>query len=106
MKEPGTCRQTGTQECGREKRLREASAAPLSPDARDALDLFGLCGSQWRVGVNGATGLDYPAVALVADRVGLELTGEVLVLLRELEGDQVRAWAEQRERQEAKVKRA
>jgi hypothetical protein len=34
--------------------------------------------TQWRVGVNGRTGVDYPAVRMVANVLGIEFSPRVL----------------------------
>ncbi len=36
------------------------------PELAPAFELFLACQTQWRTGFNGPTGLDYPAVAMVA----------------------------------------
>jgi hypothetical protein len=41
--------------------------------------------TQWRVGMAGATGLDYPAMYLVADSLGIEVTRANLNKVQALE---------------------
>lgn len=40
----------------------------MLPENRPALRAYDHCGTQWRVGFGGATGLDYPACLAVLDR--------------------------------------
>lgn len=41
------------------------------PDTRQAVELFIRVGTQWRAGFAGPTGLDYPAIYPLMDRLGL-----------------------------------
>ena len=47
--------------------------------------LWGRVNTQWRVGVGGVYGLDYNAVAVVAEIYGLEITPGLFEKLRVLE---------------------
>ena len=48
--------------------------------------LWGAVQSQWRVGFNGPTGLDYLAVKLVADTLNMEWDETLVKHLQALEG--------------------
>lgn len=48
------------------------SEVDVWPDCWLSVQLFGLLGTQWRVGFSGAYGLDYAAVAAVMDMQGVE----------------------------------
>lgn len=54
--------------------------------------------AQWRVGMNGATGLDYAALPAVLDLCGVrkKKRPDVFWALRVMEGEALRLWAEQR----------
>lgn len=52
--------------------------------------LFIALATQWRVGMNGATGLDYAAVPPVARGYGIRLTQSVWDGLRAMEGEALR----------------
>ncbi len=75
-------------------------------DAQQAVEIFGLCQTQWRVGKNGITGLDYAAVIAV---IALYCPyppdqRDVLNDIHALEIGALTAFNEQRERAEAKAK--
>ena len=105
------CWKSKVRECCREAALRDALSRPLSPWAAAALRLFegcegapAGCGTQWRVGMAGATGLDYAGVAVVAAALGIHLP-DVLAYVQVLELDQLSAWADDRKREEKVNKR-
>ena len=54
--------------------MEEASgeAVGVWPDNVPTLNVFVAMSTQWRVGYNGATGLDYAALPVVEDRVGIK----------------------------------
>ena len=54
--------------------MEEASgeAVGVWPDNVSTLNVFVAMSTQWRVGNNGATGLDYAALPVVEDRVGIK----------------------------------
>ena len=54
--------------------MEEASgeAVGVWPDNVSTLNVFVAMSTQWRVGYNGATGLDYAALPVVEDRVGIK----------------------------------
>ena len=53
--------------------MEEASGEDVKvwPDNVPTLNVFVAMSTQWRVGYNGATGLDYAALPVVEDRVGI-----------------------------------
>lgn len=53
--------------------VEEASGEEVKvwPDNVPTLNVFVAMSTQWRVGYNGATGLDYAALPVVEDRVGI-----------------------------------
>lgn len=59
--------------------------------------------TQWRVGMAGATGLDYAGVRALFDEEGLagDERREVFAGIRAAEAAALEVWAEQRERDEA-----
>lgn len=91
--------------CVREDAVRAADARLDSWEAREALRLFAAVGSQWRVGMSGATGLDYVAAYKVAETIGVEIDDDVLPLLQVLEADQIEEWQAQAERDRAKAQK-
>ena len=54
--------------------MEEASGEDVKvwPDNVPTLNVFVAMSTQWRVGYNGATGLDYAALPVVEDRVGIK----------------------------------
>lgn len=89
--------------CAREDAVREADARLVSWEAREALRLWGVVQSQWRVGMAGATGLDYVAAYRVAETIGVEMDETVLALLQELEAEQLDEFQQRSERERAKA---
>ena len=67
----------------------------LWPDNRPAWELWLAVQTQWRVGLGGATGLDYSAVAAVMHMQGTPRTerSELLALLRVMEAEVLEVWA-------------
>ncbi len=88
--------------CVREEAFLAADARLVSWEAREALRLWNVVQSQWRIGMAGATGLDYPAVYRVAETIGVEIDDDVLSLLQALEAEQIESWGEKAERDRAK----
>ena len=70
----------------------------LWPENRPVWELWLAVQTQWRVGMAGATGLDYSAVAAVMHLQGVprKERPELLALLRVLEGEALEYWAQQR----------
>jgi len=52
--------------------------------------------TQWRVGMNGATGLDYPAIPMVAKTLGIKLNPKRIRDLQTMERAALNYWSEQR----------
>ncbi|HYD12737.1 MAG TPA: DUF1799 domain-containing protein [Allosphingosinicella sp.] len=68
------------------------------PDQADAVALFLSMESQWRwtgAGMAGAfrTGLDYSALPVVAEAIGVKPSPEIIADLRIMEGEAVAVWA-------------
>ena len=65
----------------------EPAAIDVWQENQLALDAFLLMGSQWRVGMNGATGLDYCALPFVFKTLGVKKNkwGEILDDIRIME---------------------
>lgn len=57
----------------------------LLPENTPAWRLWTACQTQWRVGGAGPVGLDYPAVWLVAESMGIEMHAANLGRIRALE---------------------
>ena len=69
--------------------MEEASGPPVEvwPDNVQALNVMIAMGTQWRVGMAGATGLDYSALPAVMRLVGVPTAdrGEVFDSIRTME---------------------
>ena len=63
------------------------------------LQLFIAMGTQWRVGMGGATGLDYAALQVVAKAMGVKLKRSVLDGIRVMENEALRVMSAQRDKQ-------
>jgi hypothetical protein len=74
----------------------------LWPDCVDAWRVWQLLQTQWRVGMAGATGLDYAAVRAVLDEEGLqgEARADAWSGVRAAEAATLQVWAEQRKKTE------
>ena len=57
----------------------------IVPEAAEAWDLWTMVQTQWRASGFGLIGLDYPAVRLVAESVGILWTGDLLSQIRAME---------------------
>lgn len=71
----------------------EGAKEPFSlwPDAGPAFDLFTACATQWRVaGLGGVLGLDYKAVQVVAEWIGVVVNRAIFDDLRVMEAEAVR----------------
>lgn len=75
--------------------------------AQEAWLLWTRLQSQWRVGMSGATGLDYAAIRPAAEFLLLPLEDmpALFDVLQELEGHQIKTWGEERAAKEADDKR-
>jgi hypothetical protein len=56
------------------------------------LKIMRAMGTQWRTGMNGATGLDYAALPTVAAALKVRLSASRLAGLRALEAEILRLW--------------
>lgn len=76
----------------------EPEAVEVFPENWMPMQVFFGMQTQWRVGMNGATGLDYAALPVVENRLGVKKKdrAEVFEALQVLEGEMLAAWAEQR----------
>lgn len=63
----------------------EGRCPELLPDNAPAWELWAAVQTQWRVGMGGPIGLDYPAVWLVAETMGVEMHSANLGRIRALE---------------------
>lgn len=64
----------------------------------DDMLLFVAMASQWRIGMNGATGLDYNALPLVARYKGIRLTPERFEAVQVMENEALLVFGERNER--------
>jgi hypothetical protein len=105
------CRFAGRQKYGEDvcflsgntcRRFIEGGNVQLSPRAREIYLLWSACQSQWRVGFGGPTGLDYVAVQLVANALGIEWDAQLLKHLQALEGATLKFFADQQKAAEKK----
>lgn len=74
----------------------------LWPENRAAWDLWQCIQTQWRVGMGGATGLDYAGVQSAMQLIGVARKdrADLFALVRAMEGATLDEWAKQREREE------
>ena len=65
----------------------------------DAFYVFEGMTTQWRIGMAGATGLDYAAMPVVMDAVGVKgnRKKEVFASVRIMEQEALKTWAEERD---------
>ena len=54
------------------------------------------CGTQWRVGMGGAFGLDYASVAVVARAMGIRITAARMSGLQAMEAEALKIMGERR----------
>jgi hypothetical protein len=73
-------------------------AVDIWPDNLPAVNVFIAMSTQWRVGVNGATGLDYSVMPAVFRLVGVPraLWPDTFECLRVMEGEAMRTMGENR----------
>lgn len=73
-------------------------AVEVWPVNMEAVRLFSLLSTQWRVGASGATGLDYAAAAALMDmeRIKPRRRAKLLNCLRVMEAAVLTMWAEER----------
>lgn len=63
----------------------EARSPEIAPENGDFFNLWNAVSTQWRVGMDGPIGLDYPAVFAVADLLNIDVTPAMLRKLRVIE---------------------
>lgn len=68
----------------------------LAQENRAAWRLWTSASTQWRVGMGGAVGLDYPAVEMVARAMGVRMDRPMLEKIQALEHAQLNRWAKLR----------
>jgi hypothetical protein len=76
----------------------------LSPYGKEVYMLWNAVQSQWRVGFSGPTGLDYTAVKVIADTLGIDWDEQLLKHIQSLEGATLKYFAEQTKKAETKAK--
>jgi Phage related hypothetical protein (DUF1799) len=96
------CHVTGAG-CAKEREVVQEEL--LTPDAQDAWRLFQLAQTQWRVGMAGATGLDYAGIAALARWEEVDMSGRAGELVRILEVERIGIWAKEAATAEEKRKR-
>lgn len=69
------------------------------PEHAQAVQMFCRVGTQWRIGMNGPTGLDYPALYPLMDRLNLSDSNWDWLLLdiQEMESSALQTISENRE---------
>lgn len=70
----------------------------MYPENAAPMNVFLALQTQWRVGMNGATGLDYAALPAVMDLCGVrkKKRGDVFSAVRVMESEALSIWAERR----------
>lgn len=66
-------------------RTCEWACPELLPSNLDIWELWGVCNTQWRVGMAGPVGLDIPAARELAEVLGLDFSPAMLLRVRALE---------------------
>lgn len=62
-------------------------------DYKAPIELFFACNTQWRVGMAGATGMDYVAVEAVIKRLKLKVSPKQFGLFQVMEGEALKQMA-------------
>lgn len=103
MRRNGRCR------AGHNGATHDCPAPPLLEENEPVVRAYYVCNTQWRVGMAGRTGLDYPAcqAAIEAQRERLQLPAWVDVFsgLQTIEHAMLSAEAEIRERERERAER-
>lgn len=81
----------------------ERADVTLSTTGQTVFLLWMAIQSQWRMGFSGATGLDYPAVKLVADTLDIEWNEMTLRHLQILEGAMLKHMSDEIKKAEKKA---
>lgn len=63
----------------------EHESVEIWPDCLDAYSIFDDMNTQWRIGMSGATGLDYSALPIVLNANSVKISKELLSDLRVME---------------------
>jgi len=76
----------------------DSGEVDLFPENEAPLQVFLSMQTQWRIGMNGATGLDYAALPAVLALCGVKRKrrADVFSALRVMEAEALSIWAEQR----------
>ena len=80
----------------RDEECKLDNAIMIWPEHWKAVRLFAALVTQWRVGMAGAVGLDYVALAAVARMLKIKVTSRRLEQLQLLESETLRIMAQQR----------
>lgn len=84
---------------GSEEKCNDCAEPNLLPEAEPVIDLFLAAQTQWRVGMAGATGLDYAGVEALARLRGTPLDPETFASLQVCEYAALQAMSEQQKRE-------
>lgn len=63
----------------------EHEVIEIWPDCLDSYNLFSLMNTQWRGGMNGATGLDYSALPVVLEACDVKISKDILSDIQTME---------------------
>lgn len=66
----------------------------LLPDVWPSFEIFVDCATQWRVGVNGATGIDYNVLPMLYEFRGVKDTRQVFADIKAMEAEALKMFAE------------
>lgn len=75
---------------------RDEEPLEIMPANWEATQTFVRCQTQWRVGMAGPTGLDYPAVETVMRLLGVEDPADCFDRLQIIEAESLRIYADRR----------
>ena len=75
----------------------EEDKCNIWPQNWQTVQLFAAMGTQWRVGMGGATGLVYASLPIVARGEGIKLTPETIRGIRIMEGAALKCMTDKRE---------
>lgn len=83
--------------------LPDPETVDVWPENRAPMEVFAGMQTQWRIGMKGATGLDYAAMPAVMTMVGVKRKrrADVMGAVQVMERETLRLWAERREKQGA-----
>lgn len=69
----------------------------ILPDVWPSFAVFVDCATQWRVGVHGATGIDYNVLPMLYDFHGVTDIKQTFADVKKMEGEALKMFNEQRE---------